>query len=107
MRNKDILTEENVRLSLEALVTDETPRRSLFLPVLACALSVLLALFSYFLYRPNGYGEIFYSASLIGEFLTDNGAVSVFLGLDEEKEEAERRARIEEKAKAYVEECQG
>ena len=72
------------------------------MPILVFSGALLLALCSYLLYRPEGYGEIYRSASLIGEFLTENETVSVFLGLDDEKEEKERRKRIEEKAEAYI-----
>ena len=107
MRNGDYSSEEKFSQSLEALSKSENEKKRLFLPLLALFLSALLGFFSYFLYRPSGLGEMYRAASLIGEFLTEDGAISVFLGLDEQKEEAERRARIEALAKAYVERTEG
>ena len=88
--------------ALEAFFLKNEPKRQPLLPILVFSSALLLALCSYLLYRPEGYGEIYRSASLIGEFLTENETASVFLGLDEEKEEKERRKRIEEKAEAYI-----
>ena len=99
--------EARIREALSTLAQEEGERRSLFLPLVSCALALLLAFFSFLLYRPEGYGALYRSASLIGEFLTEDGAVSVFLGLEEEKEAEERRERLAEKARAYMEEREG